>query len=97
MSAFNNWNREFMDAARDMVVELEGAIDKHGFAKTPMNPRMGKEKRFIILAEEVGEVARALTYDEGDEGKLEEELIQVASMAIASVIGMRLKRNVSNV
>lgn len=38
---------------------------------------------FVILAEEVGEVARALTYDEGDPDNLLAELIQVAWMAAA--------------
>ena len=50
---------------------------------TPKNVRMSDGERLAILMEEVGEVARAITYDNGDPKKLGEELIQVATMAAA--------------
>ncbi len=68
--------------------EMDRAIEKHGFKRTPMNPEMSNERRFILLAEEVGEVARALTYDEGSRNKLREELIQVAARAVGAICGM---------
>ena len=63
--------------------ELTSAVKKHGFAQTPMNPEMYYEAKLVILVEEIGEVARAITYDEHDDKKLKEELIQVAAMALA--------------
>lgn len=87
-----DWDVKFDGVIDDIEAELNTAVEKHGFTKTPMNPDMDIRDRFIILAEEVGEVARALTYDEGDAHKRQEELIQVAAMAIASVIGERISR-----
>lgn len=46
---------------------------------------MSNGERLAVLAEEVGEVARAM---QGD-GDLEEELIQVAAVAVAWVEGLR--------
>jgi len=62
--------------------ERNHAIDKHGFKSTPENPEMPDHEKFIILAEEFGEVARALTYDEGNQENLKEELVQLATMAL---------------
>lgn len=76
---------------RDIDKELIRAINKHGFDNTPMNPEKPVERSFIILAEEFGEVARALTYDEGDKVNLRAELIQTAAMAVAMVIGHDLR------
>jgi len=73
----------------DILEELDHAVLKHGLVQTPMNPEMTMHERLVILVEEVGEVARAMTYDEFDLEKLEEELIQVAAMAVASVVGLR--------
>lgn len=50
---------------------------------TPKNPRMSDGERLAILVEEVGEVARALTYDNGNAENLVSELIQVSAMAAA--------------
>lgn len=50
---------------------------------TPKNVRMSDGERLAILMEEVGEVARAVTYDNGNPAKLVEELIQVSAMAAA--------------
>lgn len=64
-----------------IFTEGEKAIQKHGLSQTPLNSGMDPRDKLVILIEEVGEVARALTYDEGDDGNLKEELIQVATMA----------------
>ena len=37
--------------------------------------------KLVVLVEEVGEVARAMTYDNGDRGQLVRELLQVAAVA----------------
>ena len=64
--------------------EMTGAIAKHGALMTPLNPEMTNEAKLVILVEEVGEVARAMTYDNGgDKDALVRELIQVTAMALA--------------
>lgn len=70
--------------------EFIRAIKKHGIYKTPANPAMPNAERLVILVEEVGEVARAMTYDESDASNLWAELVQTAAMAAASVVGNRL-------
>lgn len=65
--------------------ELRRAQEKHGFKATPMNPNKSMSDSYIILAEEVGEVARAIM--EGEH--LEDELVQVAAMATAMVMSLR--------
>jgi NTP pyrophosphatase (non-canonical NTP hydrolase) len=65
-----------------LLAERDRAIGKHGYQNTPAWPYMSDKDRLVILVEEVGEVARAMTYDEGNEIKLLEELIQVAAMAL---------------
>lgn len=63
--------------------EYTRAHVKHS-GHTPMSPRMSDGERLAILVEEVGEVARAMTYDNGgDPEHLRDELIQVATMAAA--------------
>lgn len=76
----------------DMHSEITRALTKHGYEKTPMNPLMPNSVRLAILVEEVGEVARAMTYDEGDPDKLDEELVQVLAMAHTWLIGLRQSR-----
>ncbi len=61
--------------------EMEYAIGKHGLEKTPYERSLDDLKKYVVLAEEVGEVARALTYDEGNKDDLKKELLQVAAMA----------------
>jgi hypothetical protein len=61
--------------------EMERAIAKHGVLQTPVNPKMFDEAKLVILVEELGEVARAMTYDEGDRDQLKKELLQVSAMA----------------
>lgn len=67
------------DAVAD---EAQRAIDRHGFDQTPANPDMNIHEKMTILTEEVGEVARACTYDEGSAQQRIEELTQVATMAL---------------
>lgn len=78
----------------DVAAELDRAIAKHGLDRCPANPDMDPRDRFIILMEEVGEVAETLTYDKQDANTFadrDKELVQVAAMAIASLIGSRLR------
>jgi NTP pyrophosphatase (non-canonical NTP hydrolase) len=65
-----------------VYAEMYRAIDKHGFNQTPANPEMNPMEKAVILFEEVGEVARATTYDGSNKDNLKEELIQVAAMAL---------------
>lgn len=62
--------------------ERNHAIEKHGFENTALNPAVSAETKLVILAEEFGEVARAITYDNGDIEELKKELVQVASVAM---------------
>lgn len=66
--------------------EYDRAHTKH-HGNTPLNHTMSDRDRSVILLEEVGEVARALTPDAhtptGHAGDLADELIQVATMAAA--------------
>lgn len=66
--------------------EIVSAVAKHGYKNTPLNEKMDIRDSYIILAEEVGEVARAI--QEGDNDNLEAELIQVAAMAVATLAGL---------
>lgn len=68
-------------------VEAIHAITKHGIDQTPAGPDMCDLDRLAILVEEVGEVARALTYDQR-RTDLERELIQVAAMAAMWIDGL---------
>lgn len=77
------------DSVADVAEELWSACRKHGFSQTPMNPGKSLNDSFVILAEEFGEVARALTHDEGDIKNLQAELIQTAAMAVAMLVGIR--------
>lgn len=62
--------------------EFGRAHRKH-VGKTPRSHAVGDAASLVVLVEEVGEVARAMTYDEGNLDNLAEELIQVATMAAA--------------
>lgn len=61
---------------------MMAAIAKHG-DRTPLNPRMHDMEKLPVLVEEVGEVARAMTYDEGGRDALIKELLQTAAMALS--------------
>ncbi len=87
----------------DIKEELKRAAFKHGMENTPV---ANQDSNLKVLIEEMGEAAevcichhmmvragkisRFLTYDEGDKEKLEAELIQVATMAAAWVVGLRM-------
>lgn len=70
----------------DVVAEYERARVKH-HDRTPFNPEVSEPTKFVILSEEIGEVARALTPDAdtpvGHAAPLRDELVQVAAMALA--------------
>jgi hypothetical protein len=59
------------------------AIAKHGWHQTPLNPNRMDCDNLPILVEEIGEVARAMTYDEGSNDALVKELLQTAAMALS--------------
>jgi hypothetical protein len=67
------------------------AQEKHGFDRTPANPNMSNGERLAILVEEVGEVARAMTYD-ADPEKLIDELSQTAAMTLAWIDGLTTRQ-----
>lgn len=67
--------------ADHLFSEMKRAVEKHGITQTPFNPEMDPYEKFVIVVEEVGEMARAMTYDEGNEQKLMSELLQVAAMS----------------
>lgn len=50
-----------------------------------LNPDFPTEKKLAALVEEVGEVGRALTYDQDHAGPLVKELLQVANVALSWV------------
>lgn len=67
----------------DLQSEIQRAIEKHGKGQTPLNIRMSVGEKLAILMEELGEVARATTYDNQSLGNLTSELLQLATMATA--------------
>ena len=69
------------DSIDALQAEMRRAIDKHGIEETPLV--QDDEGSLPILVEELGEVARAMTYDCGDRAKLAAELLQTAAMALA--------------
>lgn len=86
----NAWMEWLADDAVLMVNgEMLRAVNKHGWWNTPAGGNFSAEKNFIILSEEVGEVARALTYDEGSLEDLKAELLQVATMSLAFLYSLR--------
>lgn len=62
--------------------EFIRGFNKHN-GRTPRSHAVTDEQALVILVEEVGEVARAMTYDEADIDNLADELVQVAAMAAA--------------
>lgn len=68
---------------QEVIDEYLAAAIKHGVERTPAWPGMRYGDKLAILVEEVGEVCRALTYDDADEDNLKAELLQVATMALA--------------
>lgn len=78
------WYR-IAEAAKSAQAEIERAIRKHGQARTPLSRDIPLGEKLAILVEEVGEVAKALTYDHinlEDMENLKKELDQVAAVAM---------------
>lgn len=73
-----------LDAVSAEAIRAHLKHKEHGGSL--LDPGLSTEKRLAALMEEVGEVARALTYD-GDQGKdhLVKELIQTANVALTWV------------
>lgn len=65
-----------------VVDERARQDSKHGM-ESCASPLVSDDKRLAILGEEFGEVCRAMTYDEGDEANLLDELVQVAAVCLA--------------
>lgn len=79
--------RPFLDLTLSAVnAEFIHAQVKHA-SNTPARPDMPNGERLAILVEEVGEAAKAMTYD-GDPTSLVRELLQVACVALAWVEGV---------
>jgi hypothetical protein len=81
-------------ATADVVAEFKRASEKHGVWRTPANPSMADLTRLPILGEEFGEVCTAMTYDRGDTEDLEKELLQVATMALAWRVGIKVAKQI---
>lgn len=64
---------------------------KHG-DRSLLNPDMPTLEKLAALVEEVGEVGRALTYDQDHSEGLERELIQVASVACTWIESLNASR-----
>jgi len=75
--------RQLVDVYYLVEKELNHAITKHGIDQTPLNPEMSNREKALIIVEEVGEIARALTYDGVNKENLKEEIVQAATMLIA--------------
>lgn len=65
-----------------MRVEYDRARAKHG-ERTLDSSVPTAEQRYYALLEEVGEIARALTYDREHAGALSEEITQLGGLALA--------------
>lgn len=67
----------------DVNTEINRAINKHGLERTPYSRELSSADKLVILAEEFGEIARALSYDatEAARDNLRLELIQLAAVA----------------
>ncbi|WHT21912.1 hypothetical protein N8J89_12865 [Crossiella sp. CA-258035] len=76
---------QHFDAAAPAVLTAVGAERQRQRAKhgphAPDSPSMSNHQRLVVLMEEVGEVARALTHD-GNPAELCAELDQVAAIAL---------------
>lgn len=63
--------------------EIAWAHAKHN-GRTPLSPSVSDWEKLAVVTEELGEVARCTTYDEGgDDRHLYTELVQLSTMASA--------------
>lgn len=76
----------------EIRAERQHSIDKHG--ENSMEYLNGSDASWLaILVEEVGEAAKALTYDNQDNENLRDELIDVIAVASAWVEAMDRGKN----
>jgi NTP pyrophosphatase (non-canonical NTP hydrolase) len=76
--------REIQGTFALVLTEIRRAVEKHGYSRTPLSRDPADvAKKLAVLLEEVGEVAHALNYDSADTDNLKDELVQVATMALA--------------
>lgn len=76
--------KEIEETFFEVLLEIGRAVEKHGYDRTPLSrDPADAAKKLAVLIEEVGEVAHALNYDTADVDNLKDELIQVATMALA--------------
>lgn len=92
-------NRDLTGAEQSLLEHLErlafpevtreavSAFYKHGYRHTPASRGLDDWRKLAILVEEVGEVAKALTYDQ-DPANLRTELIQTATMALLWLVSI---------
>lgn len=71
------------DAFERMKAEYDRAVEKHGTDKVLTSTTMPDDMKLFALVEEIGEVARCLTYDKEHAGDLIEEAVQVGGLALA--------------
>lgn len=80
--------RKMGDVIADVMMERcrQDDLKKQGkFQHTLNDPELSDSERFVVLSEEIGEVARAI--QENNETNLKEELTQVAALACAWLEG----------
>jgi hypothetical protein len=82
-----NRQNEFRRVLQLVEVEWVRASGKHP-GHTPDSSSTTDLNRLATLTEELGEVARCLTYDRDHAGDLRKELIQVAAMAASWAAGI---------
>lgn len=76
------------DGFERMAAEYERAITKHGVDKVLTSPTMGDDLKFFAVTEEIGEVARCLTYDQEHAGEFVEEVVQLGGLCLAWAQGI---------
>lgn len=80
------------DGFERMATEYERAITKHGVDKVLTSPTMGDDLKFFAVTEEIGEVARCLTYDQEHAGEFVEEVVQLGGLCLAWAQGIHNSR-----
>lgn len=82
LEATSNRGMERNRTLREVAAEMQRAEEKHGDCAFD-GALIEDSQLFAGLVEEVGEVARTMTYDRDHAGQLRKELIQVAASATA--------------
>lgn len=80
----NDWLLDLgiSDPWQAMCDEYDRAKAKHG-DMTLDSDKPTNEQRFFAVVEEIGEIARALTYDQDHAGELTKEITQLGALALA--------------